>query len=155
MKKMFLFSVFLVFILFTAALAQTEIKAEVDKNSLTADEMLTYKVVVTSSEKELPVPDFPKFAGFEVVSQARSSTASFVKTGARSILVYAFILLPIDKGKIQIPPSSIKVKGKEYSSLSFEIEVMPGEEKDKSRQIEEPPFMPQLPDQTDQSRVNL
>ncbi|MBM3255811.1 MAG: protein BatD [Candidatus Omnitrophica bacterium] len=138
MKKIFLFSMFLVFVFLKAALAQTEIKAEVDKNSLTTDEVLTYKVVVTSSEKELPAPDFPEFRGFEVVSQARSSTVSFVKAGAKSILVYAFILLPIDKGRIEIPPSSIKVKGEEYLSPSFEIEVMP-----------------QLPDQANQPRVNL
>ena len=155
MKKINLLLILFLFISCSNLMAETEIKAEADKQMLAPGEMLTYKVIVASSEKELPEPRFPEFAGFEVVSQARSSTVSFLREGAKSILVYIFILVPIESGSIEIPPSTIKVKGKEYSSPSFEIEVTSKEEKSDSREVEEPPFMPQFPDQTDQLRVDL
>jgi hypothetical protein len=155
MKKIILVFALIVFIFAAAALAETEIKAGVDKTSLTTDEMLTYKLIITSSEKSLPDPEFPEFAGFEVVSQALSSTVSFVKGAPNCILVYAFVLAAQDKGKFQIAPSSIKVKGKTYSTQSFEIEVKPDKEKKKPQPIEEPPLMPQLPDRTDEPRVTL
>jgi len=145
----------MIFVSYASALAQTEIKAEVDKTSITADELLTYKVVVTSSEKELPSPKFPEFAGFRIVSQAQSSTVSYVKGGAKSILVWAFILAAKDKGKLRIGPSIIKVKEELYSTQSFDIEVKPGNEETESQPIEEPPLMPQLPDRIEEPRVTL
>jgi hypothetical protein len=155
MKNILLVCTLLVFVFLAAALAQTEIKAEVDKTTLSTDETLTYKIVVTSSEKVLPQPKVPGFEGFKVVSQAQSSTISFVRGGAKSILVYAFILAPKDKGKFRITPSSIKVKDKQYSSPAFEIEVKPGKEKTEPPSIEEPPLMPQLPDRIEEPRVTL
>jgi hypothetical protein len=155
MKKIISFLALIVFVFAAAALAETDIKAGVDKTSLTTDEMLTYKLIITSSEKNLPDPEFPGFAGFEVVSQAQSSTVSFVKGAPNCILVYAFVLVAQNKGRFQIAPSSIKVKRKTYSTQSFEIEVKPGKEKKKPQPIKDPPLMPQLPDRADELRVTL
>ncbi len=153
MKKILLSCAMLLLIFILPALAETQIRAEVDKTSITADELLTYKIVIASSEKELPKPKVPDFKGFAIVSQAQSSTASFVKGAAKTILVFAFILAAKEKGRLQIPPCTIKVKDKEYSSQSFEIEVKPGNDNLKPR--DEPPLMPQLPDRIDEPRVTL
>ncbi len=103
--------------------AETTIKAEVDKTILTQDENITYKLIITSSEKQVPQPQVAGFENFEVISQAQSSTISFVKGAASTILVYAFILAPKDAGKLKIGPSSIRIKDKTYSTDSFEVEV--------------------------------
>ena len=152
MKKILL-SCAMLLVLILPVLAETEIRAEVDKTSITTDELLTYKVVITSSEKELPKPKAPDFKGFVIVSQAQSSTSTFVKGGAKSILVLAFILAAKEKGRLRISPCTIKVKGKEYSSQPFEIEVKPGN--DSLKPMDEPPLMPQLPDRTDEPRATL
>ena len=110
------------------ALAQTQIKAEVDKVKLSTDEALVYKVVVTSSETRLPPVQPPKFLGFRIVSQANSSTMSFTKGQIKTILVYAFILSPVQTGKIKIDPSNIKMGDKLYTTQSFEIEVSQGKQ---------------------------
>jgi len=96
-------------ILFSAAnaLAETNIKSEVDKLKLTADQDLTYKIIITSSENNLPAPQMPEFKGFNVISSAQSSTVSFVKNSIKSILVYAIILIPLETGKLKIEPSQI------------------------------------------------
>jgi len=121
-----------------SALAETDIKSEVDKLKLATGQDLTYKVTVTSSEKNLPNPQIPEFKGFNILSSAQSSTMSFVKGGVKSILVYAIILAPMETGKLKIEPSQIKVKGKVYSSQGFEIEVSPGKEKSSPQEEGQP-----------------
>jgi hypothetical protein len=117
-------------IIFAASLqvcfAETVVKAEVDKLSLTTDETLTYKVVVTSSETKLPMPQMPDFKGFNEISQANSSTISFAKGQIKTVLVYAYILSPNTTGKITIGPATIKVKDEVFSTQEFAIEVAQG-----------------------------
>ena len=103
--------------------APTEIKAEVDKARIAANEHLTYKLVITSSEKKLPTPALPDFKGFTIVSQAESSTVSYVKGSVRLMFVYVFILAPSAQGPLTIAPATITVGGRTYSSASFTIEV--------------------------------
>jgi hypothetical protein len=127
MKRKISLIVLLFSLFFTVnAFAEVIIKAEVDKPKLTTDEDLTYKITITSSEKNLPAPQMPKFKGFNIISTAQSSTMSFVKNSIKTVLVYAIILTPTATGKFKIEPSQIKVKGKVYSSSAFEIEVSPG-----------------------------
>jgi hypothetical protein len=118
----------ILFILTASAisLAETTIKAEVDKATITTAELLTYKLIIASSEKLIPPPKIPQFKGFIVVSQAESTTTSFQKGGMQSILVYALILLPKQAGKLKIEPAEIALGTRIYSSESFEIEVEKG-----------------------------
>jgi hypothetical protein len=113
----------------TNVFAQTSIRAELDKMSLTTDEALTYKLIIISSERELPQPQVADFKDFALISQAQSSTFSFVKGTARTILVYAFILAPTKTGKFQIGTSFIKLKQKTLSTEVFEVEVKDGKSK--------------------------
>lgn len=115
-----------VFVFFATAFADTPIEAGVDKARITADETLTYKLTITSSDKKIPAPQLPGFAGFEVISKSQSSMLSFAKGGFRTVLVYEFILSPRGTGKFKIEASTIKIEGKTYSSNDFEIEVVQG-----------------------------
>jgi hypothetical protein len=105
------------------AFADTVIKAEVDKVKITVGQTLTYKLTIESSEKEIPGPNAPEFKGFSVLSQSQASQISIAQGQLKTSVVYAFILAPDGPGKFNIPPSEIKIKGKAYSSSSFEIEV--------------------------------
>lgn len=122
--------VFIIMSIFvSSAFAEVSIKAEVDKKVISTDEVLTYKLTITSSENNIPVPNMPKLEGFAVISNAQSSTVSFGKGGAKSIVVYAFILKPLALGKFKIGPTTIKIKDKIYVTDSFEIEVKQGNAK--------------------------
>lgn len=131
MKKIIILTLSFIVFFSAGAFAQTAIKAEVDQTKITTDDNLTYKIVVTSSEKKLPLPQMPKFEGFQVISSAQSSTLSFFKSEIKTILVYAYILAPINTGKFKIEVSTIKIKDKTYSTDTFEIEVTPGKAKPK------------------------
>jgi hypothetical protein len=114
-------------ILFTRnVFAETTIKAEVDKTSITTDDTITYKLTITSTEKKIPQPQLPGFESFSVLSQSQSSTLSFAKSNVETALTYAFVLAPTDVGKFKIEPSHVKSGGKTYSTQSFEIEVTKG-----------------------------
>lgn len=103
--------------------AQTQVLAEIDKTTLVEDDNITYKFIITTSENKLPQPQIPAFKDFVIISQAQSSSISFVKGVSKTILTYTFILTPTSIGKFKIEPSSIKIKDKTYSTDSFEIEV--------------------------------
>ncbi len=126
--KIALVLVFSVFLLspVTKVFAETTLKAELDKVSITTDEMLTYKLTLASTEKKIPAFKVPGFQNLAIVSQAQSSTVSFQKGGMQSILVYVFILLPKAAGKFKIEPAQVIVNGKVYASQGFQIEVKQG-----------------------------
>ena len=138
MKRVIILITIFIFSFLSTAGAQTSIKAEVDKTGLTTDETLIYKIIVMSSEKKLPAPVAPKFEGFQVISQAQSSTVSYIKNNIKTILVYVFILAPVATGKLKIDPSVIKAKDKDYSTEAFEIEVTQGKVRPKVRPKQKP-----------------
>lgn len=124
--KIFLLAAFITLSLQASCLAATSIKAEVDKTSISAQETLTYKLVITSSEEHLPAPSIPAFKDFRIVSQAQSSSVSLLSPEARTVLVFIFILAPTKAGTLKIEPASIAVKGATYTSEPLEVTVIPG-----------------------------
>jgi len=137
--------------------ADTSIKAEVDKVSITTDDTITYKLTITSTEKSIPQPQLPGFEGFSVLSQAESSTISFAsRSNLETALAYVFILVPTDKGKFKIAPSQIKLQGKTYSTESFEIEVTKGKAPaSKPKPKQEPPLPPDAQSETEEPQFTL
>ncbi len=146
MKIKTILLVFLCSLFFSlTAHAEVVIKAEVDKVLISTDDVLTYKLIITSTENATPAPQFPKFEDFIVISNAQSQTVSFAKGGIRSIVVYAFILRAKSAGKFKVGPASIKLQDKVLTSDSFEIEVKQGKVQPKAAPRKE---SPQIPGQT-------
>lgn len=147
--RFFIYTALLILCLRGFASAETAIKAEVDKLRFSTDEALTYKLVVTTTESKIPQPKLPKFENFMIVSQANSSTVSFVRGGAKTILVFAFILAPKAVGKLKIEPASVQAEGKTYATPELEIEVVQGKAKPQSPPKKGRPAPPKIiPPQT-------
>ncbi len=156
MKKTIIYNIIFIFLSSALAFAQIPIKAEVDKTSISTDEVLTYKLTITSTEKNIPQPQIPEFKGFHIISQAQSSTFSFLKSGSQTIVVYAFILVPQDTGKFQIEPSKINLAGKTYYTDSFEIEVTIGESKPQTpKEVEPLPLPEESIPESEQPKITL
>lgn len=155
MKKTIFIALVFIFFFIRLTYADTSIKAEVDKLKLTTEESLTYKVIVTSSERRLPEPNIPKFDGFAIVSQAKSSSVSLVKNTLKTVLVYVYILLPRAIGKIKIEPSTIKVKGKIYSTDAIEVEVIQGKREPRIKPKEKPYSPKGIQPESEQSKITL
>jgi len=155
MKKIIAFGIFFFFFFIAASFAENSIKAEIDKTSINTDETLTYKISIISSQKQLPPPQIPKFAGFNILSQAQSSTVSFRKNNLNNFLVYVFILSPRDIGKFKIEPASIVIQGKTYTTDGFEIEVRQGKAKAKPPTQTEPYLPKRPPPETEEPQITL
>ncbi len=139
----------LMLVLFSGlAFAETGLKAEVDKTRLKLGESLTYKLIITSTEKDLPEPRLPDFKGFSILSQAQTSDISLTSGKIKAQAVYVFILLSEMAGKLQIEPATISVKGGRLFSQAFEIEVAPGKTKIETRP-KEAPSTPETPPETE------
>jgi len=124
MKTRLVISALSFFLFFAvSAFAQISIKAEVNNTSITTKDYLTYKLTITSTEKNIPSPQTPKFEGFDVLSQAQSSTLSLAAGNIKTMSTFTYILAPKEKGKFKIEPAVVKLKDKVFSSAAFEIEV--------------------------------
>jgi len=156
MKKIIILWVIFTSLFIAEAFAQTSIKAEVDKTIATTDDIITYKLIITSSEENIPKPQLPKFRGFKIISSAQSSTVSFIKGNVKTIVVYAFVLVPTDIGKFKIEPSSIKIKNETYSTGTIEIEVKQGKVKPKAQPQQKLPLPEETqPETEEQPQISL
>lgn len=125
MKKAALITIFTWLTFCALAFAETGVKSEVDKMSLSADKFLTYTITVTSTEKLSPKLQLPDFKGFTVVSQGQSSSMSLSTGSVENSIVYAFVLAPQKEGVFTIQPAKVTVGDQEYATDSFEIQVFP------------------------------
>ncbi len=139
MRKVLL-SIVLVLVFSVAAGAETTIKAEVDRKSMTTDEELIYKITVVSDQKDPPEVQLPRLEGFDVISSAESSTVSFADKGMKTHFLYVLVLVPRTAGSVKIPSARLKTRAGSTTTESFEIEVRPGKK----------PAVPQ-----DQSQVTI
>lgn len=126
MKKIFFSLLILLHVAIPFSFAETLIKAEVDKQSISTDEALSYKVTITAAQNKLPQPKLPKFDGFTVLSSANQSSVTVRGGQMNSTLVYIFMLAAQSAGQLKIEPATIEVQGKTYSSDAFEIQVKQG-----------------------------
>lgn len=147
--------VFFIFLFISMASAEISLKAEVDKASISTDETLTYKLIITSPEKKIPQPQIPKFEGFSVISQAQTSEISLGKGESKTFMVYVFILVPNGTGKFKIEPGSIALEGKTYATDTFEIEVTQGKTKPQVPLGPESPLPKRTQPQTEQPQITL
>ncbi|MFH1414016.1 MAG: BatD family protein [Candidatus Omnitrophota bacterium] len=118
--------------------ADNSVKAEVDKTGLTTDEYLTYKITLSSVDKELTLSKLPEFDGFTVATQMQSSNISFVKNEVESTMVYIYLLIPIKTGTLIIPSFKVMIQGEEYQTDAFEIEVKQGKTMPKTTPKQKP-----------------
>lgn len=113
--------------------AEVSLRSEVDKKNISTDDELVYKLIINSSEKNIPAPKPPAFKGFDVISQAHSSTIVFGGGSVKNLFVFTYILVPLQPGKFKIEPSTVTIEGKTYSSEEIEIEVVLGKRPPDSR----------------------
>ena len=124
-RTIILVILFIVFCL-NSSFAETTIKAEVDKTNITTDEVITYKLTITSTERKVPQPALPEFVGFRIISQLQSSNVSLIKKEVKTSIVHTYILDPDKIGILNIEPSKIKIDDEIISSDAFQIEVKEG-----------------------------
>lgn len=138
------------------AFAEINIKAEVDKNNITTDEILVYKLIIElGQEKNLPLK-LPDFNGFKIISRSQSSLVNWNRQRqVKTSVIYIFGLLPYSAGKIIIQPAKLRVKDKTYQSEAIEVEIKPGKARPNLPQPKTSPVPDKTLPESSESQIDL
>jgi hypothetical protein len=110
------------FLPFLTLADELNISAQVDKTSLSLNEVVKYTLEVKGARNiELPRPDFKNF---EIRSGPSQSSQIQIINGEMSAQKnISWWLSPLKEGKITIPPIKVRYKGKTYSSNSITLNI--------------------------------
>ncbi len=103
---------------------QLTIQSSIDKNTLSLDDQLTLRVVVSGSVSNVPKPAIPELKGFTSYSSGRSQNVSIVNGKVSSSVTFTYVLVPQSEGKHIIPAVTVNFKGQTYSTSPIEVEVL-------------------------------
>lgn len=124
------------------------ITAEVDRTTVSTDDLLTLTLTVSGDFQQLGEPQLPLFSGFNVVGNSRSSQFSMVNGVVTARTVFNYQLQPADAGTFTIDPITILVNGTSYQTDRITVQVTQGDTPTQSPDSEdtEPPI-PSSPDE--------
>ena len=108
------------------AQGQETITAQVDRTSLSTDEILNLVVTLNASAMSTPTPSLPSLEGFSVVGSSTSSQFSIVNGAMSSQVVYSYRLRPYQTGDLVIDPVSVTVNGLTFSTEPVTVHVTQG-----------------------------
>jgi hypothetical protein len=131
MKRLYLrLSVFIcvLFTLVSPVLAQSGISftAEVDRTTLSTDDLLTLTLTVAGDYQQLGEPQLPFVSGFDVVGSSRSSQFSMVNGVVSARTVFTYRLRPTGAGTFTIDPVTIVANGSPYQTEPITVQVTQG-----------------------------
>ncbi|MFH2050136.1 MAG: BatD family protein [bacterium] len=108
------------------AVAADELSIEVtiDRDTVGLDEYANLQVVISGEEQNLPNPDMPNIAAFEMYSQGRSSSISIVNGQVNSSVSYRYLLMPKKAGTFVIDNIALVYKNKRYKGNPVNLTVL-------------------------------
>ena len=115
-----------VFFEVSVSLAQSPLRAQVDRTTIAADEQVTLTVTVTGEVVNIPRPDLSNLTDFRVVGTRTSTQISIINGDLTSQGIYIYSLQPLREGNLVIPPVSVEIKGQLYQTDPLNIEVVGG-----------------------------
>ncbi|MGA1826532.1 MAG: BatD family protein, partial [bacterium] len=119
---LFLFFTLFFFSVESVYASKISVNIQVDKSRITLDDRIRLTISVEGSSSP-DDPQLPSLDAFDVISSGRSSRIQIVNGRMTSSIDFNYILIPNKKGRFTIPPISLKVQGKNYTTSSVVIEV--------------------------------
>jgi hypothetical protein len=106
--------------------AQSPLTAEVDRNRLSTDEVLTLKVTIDTSAGQASQPALPTLDGFELLGSSSGTQISIVNGDMSTHATYSYSLHPTQEGQLVINPVAVQIDGQVYNTQPIMIEVSQG-----------------------------
>ena len=107
--------------------ADFQISASLDRNQIGLNEQAALSVTVTGSGGDLPQPQLPGLADFQIYNQGRSQSFTWVNGKASASVTYNFVLTPMKEGHFTIPPIRIQAQGQAAETPPMTLDVVKGE----------------------------
>ena len=121
---LFLAAAFLAFAVPSYAQDDISVEIKLDRDTIGTDEQASLSITVTGNVQNIPDPQLPSFALFEVRSQGRSSSVSIVNGQISSTVTYRYALLPTKPGTFPIQNIAVVYKNKRYKANELELTVL-------------------------------
>lgn len=109
------------------AWGQLSVTAEVDRDSLTLDELVQLTVTVAGSTlSRLEEPTLPELDGLRVIGTSTQQSFSLVNGRMQSSYSFVYTLQPTRTGKLVIPSIAVTAKGRTYRTAPLTVDVSAG-----------------------------
>lgn len=100
------------------------VEVSLSRDTIGLDEQAVLQIDVAGSEQDLPHPNMPTLAKFEVYSQGRSSNISIVNGQVSTSYTYRYILVPKEAGTFPIQNIAVVHKNHRYPGNAVELTVL-------------------------------
>jgi hypothetical protein len=104
--------------------SEVTISAALSRDSIGMDETAVLEVVVAGNDQNLPAPQLPGIAAFDVYSQGRSSNISIVNGQMSTTVNYRYILMPKKPGVYPIQDIAAVYKNRRYVANGLTLTVL-------------------------------
>lgn len=100
--------------------------ATVSETTVYSGERISLSVEVSGDFNNVSRPELPEFPGFRLLSNnpSTSRSYSFVNGKTSSSYSYSYYLIAQDKGSYTIPPITVAIDGKDFTTEPIEIKVV-------------------------------
>ncbi|MCF7858213.1 MAG: BatD family protein [Candidatus Cloacimonetes bacterium] len=129
MKKLLLLILF--FNTFLLLAQEIEIDSYVDKNKIGISDMLTFTIEISGENvPNISAPVLPEFNDFENLGTSSSSSSNYSiingKMSSKITRNYSYTLRPVGTGNYLIPPITLEIQNKKFTTDPIHIQVVEG-----------------------------
>jgi hypothetical protein len=128
-----LFTLLLV-LLPSVGLADTSVKATIDRTNVPVGEEILLKITVQSDEETVDSPRFEELTAFDIISSGSSKNLQWINGQTSVSFTYQYRLRARDEGEFTIGPATVRAGGKEYRTRAFKVRVTPARTQPPSQQ---------------------
>ncbi|HLR76609.1 MAG TPA: BatD family protein [Balneolaceae bacterium] len=102
------------------------VEATVSEATVYEGEQIKLNITVSGDFSDISMPDLPNIPGFRVISSTPSTSRrfSYVNGVSKTSYTYTYYLAAQKKGAFTIPPISIKVDSKAFTTQPIEVEII-------------------------------
>lgn len=102
------------------------IRADVDRTSLSTDELLVLTIIIDTTAGALSSPNIPPLDGFEILSRSSGNQISIINGDMSMVETHTYMLHPIGAGELTIDPITVNHNGQVYATHPITIQVSQG-----------------------------
>jgi hypothetical protein len=106
--------------------ADLQVSASLDRNRIALNEQAVLSLSI-SGGGELPQPQLPGLADFQIANAGRSQNFTWINGKASASVTYNYVLTPLREGRFTIPPVRMSYQGQTLETQALPLEVVKGD----------------------------
>lgn len=118
-------TLFLIGLFALPAMAQSPVRAEVDRTDITSDDVLILNIIVENATS-IGEPQFEPMDGFAAQGRSSSTQLSIINGVSSRQTVYQYSLIPTQLGMLTVPAAHVTVDGNAYVTDPIQVNVTQG-----------------------------